>query len=246
MIREGVLDNPRVDAAFALHVEPQLEVGRVGCATGTVFASGDRFVIEIVGRPAHGAYPHTGIDPIPIAAETVRAAQTLVARGSEAEKGRVLTIGTIRGGERGNLVAERVRMEGILRVLGDATRADLKERLAMLVSGIAASHGAQGTVRFVGAGVPATVNDAGLVRRLVPALRRALGGEAVVESGAQMGTEDFALVAARVPSLYLRLGVRAPGQAQAAGVHSEDFDLDESALPIGVRALTTLAWEAAR
>ena len=142
----------------------------------------------------------------------MQAVQGLVARGSDAEKPKVLTIGTIRGGDRGNLVAERVRMEGTLRTLDEATRADLKSRLTALVSGLAAAQGARGTVHFVGAGIPATVNDARLVRRLAPALRRELGSEAVVNSGAQMGSEDFAFIAGAFHPCTSASGFGRPGR----------------------------------
>lgn len=244
MIREGVLDGPRVEAIFGLHVDPQLEAGRVGWTAGAVFASRDRFRIEIVGKRTHGAYPHTGVDPVPVAAQVILALQGLVAGQSDAQRPKVLTIGRVEGGEHANILAEHVQMDGLLRSLDEATRRDLKERMARVVERFADAHGAEGRLDFAGPGVPALSNDGSLVRRLLPALTGGLGQDAVVEVEAQMGSEDFALYAQRVPAFYLKLGVRNEARSIVSGVHTDSFDVDESAFPLGVRALCSLVWAA--
>jgi amidohydrolase len=237
MIAESALDAPRVEAIFGLHVDPSLDVARIGWTAGAVFASSDTFAIEVEGRRTHGAYPHTGLDPIPVAAEIVTGLQSLVARQANAQKPKVLTIGTIQGGERANIVAERVRMEGSLRALDEELRADIKGRLVRLVEGVAAAHGARGSVRFRGAGVPALRNEPALAGRMRQSLVRALGRDAVVDIEPQMGSEDFALYAARVPVCFVRLGVRNESRGITAMVHTERFDVDEAAIVVGVRAL---------
>ncbi|MFQ5877193.1 MAG: M20 family metallopeptidase [Acidobacteriota bacterium] len=240
MIREGALDRPAVEAIFGLHVDPSLDAGQVGWSAGPIFASSDHFVIEVAGRKTHGAYPHTGLDPIPVAAEIVQALQLIVSRQLDARRPKVLTIGSFHGGNRFNIVAGRVTMEGTIRTLDPAVRAGLKERMARTVDGVAGAHGAGATLRFVGEGIAPTLNDATLARASVPSLERVFGRDSVLEVEPQMGAEDFSAFAERVPGLYIKLGVRNRARGISAMIHTPDFDLDESTLPLGVRAMSTL------
>ena len=243
MIREGALDDPKAEAIFGIHVDPLLDAGTIGWTAGPIFASSDRFAITVAGRTTHGAYPHTGLDPIPVAADMVGALQTIVSREIDARAPKVLTIGTIHGGNRFNIIAGDVEMQGTLRALDDEVRAALKERMARTVDGVAAAHGTTATLRFLGEGNPVTRNDAGLARASVPGLERACGKDKVVEVAPQMGAEDFAHYAQRIPGLYVKLGVRNTERGITAMIHTEDFDLDEAALPVGVRALATVLWD---
>ena len=243
VLEEGALDDPPLSAIFALHVSSLLESGRIGWCEGPIFASTDRFIIDIKGQRTHGAYPHTGLDPIPVAAQLVLALQSIVSREIDAQLPKVITVGSIQGGNRNNIVAEGVRLEGTLRALDPEVRRQLRERVARTVAGVASAHGTTAELKF-GAGHPATLNDGALVRALVPALERALGRERVVAVRPEMGAEDFAEYATRMPGLYLRLGTRNEARGITAMVHTAEFDIDEDALPIGVRALATLAWEA--
>jgi amidohydrolase len=243
MIREGALDTPPVAAVFGLHVDPFLDAGEVGWSAGPIFASSDTFVIEVKGRKSHGAYPHTGLDPVPIAAEIVQALQLVVSRQIDAQSPKVLTIGEIHGGNRFNILAEQVVMKGTLRTLDAAVRRELKERVARTVEGVAVAHGTTATLRFVGVDNPPTMNDAALARASVPALERVFGQDQVREVPPQMGAEDFAHYAERIPGLYVKLGVRNAARGIVAPIHTEDFDLDESVLPLGVRAMATLVWD---
>ena len=243
MIKEGVLENPKVDAMYGLHMDPQVEVGDVGWSIGPIFASSDRFVIEVQGRKTHGAYPHTGLDPVPIAAELVQALQLVVSRQIDAQEPKVLTIGSIRGGNRFNIVADQVTLEGTIRALEPAVRRTLKERIARTVEGIAAAHGTTAALRWVGEGNGATINEAALTRASVPSLERVYGKARVREVRPQMGAEDFASFAERVPALYVKMGVRNQAKGITAMIHTEDFDIDEAVLPLGVRALSTMAWD---
>ena len=242
VLEEGALSPPPVTAVFALHVSPLLEVGRVGWCEGPIFASSDRFTVEVQGRKTHGAYPHTGLDPVPVAAELVLALQTIASREIDAQQPKVITVGSIHGGNRNNIIAESVVLEGTLRALDGDVRRELRERLERTVRGVAEAHGTTATVRY-GPGHPATVNEPGLTRAMIPALERALGRERVVVVRPEMGAEDFAEYALQFPALYLRLGTRNQARGLTAMVHTPDFDIDEDALPIGVRTLVTLAWE---
>ncbi len=243
MIKEGILREHGVQAMFGLHVDPMLEAGTVGWATGPVFASSDTFVLQVQGKKTHGAYPHTGLDPIPIAAELVQALQLVVSRQIDAQNPKILTIGSIQGGNRHNIIADEVTMRGTIRTLDDSVRRSLKERMLRTVDGVAAAHGTTATLRFVGDGNPPTINEAALTRASVPGLERVFSPARTLEVKPQMGAEDFAAFAQLVPALYIKLGVRNEARGITSMIHTENFDLDESVLPLGVRALSTLVWE---
>jgi amidohydrolase len=243
MLKEGALDQPKAQAIYGLHMDPTLDVGGVGWSIGPIFASSDRFVIEVDGRKTHGAYPHTGLDPVPVAAELVQALQLLVSRQIDAQEPKVLTIGSIHGGNRFNIIAERVTLEGTIRTLDAGVRTTLKERMARTVAGVAQAHGTTARLRWVDEGNPPTVNEAALTRASVPSLARVYGPSRVQEVRPQMGAEDFAQFAERIPALYVKMGVRNQARGITAMIHTEDFDLDEAVLPLGVRAMATLAWD---
>jgi amidohydrolase len=243
MIKEGALDSPKVEAIYGLHVDPTLDVGKVGYAVGPIFASSDRFIVEVVGKKTHGAYPHTGIDPVPVAAEMVQALQLVVSRQIDAQNPKVLTIGQIHGGNRFNIIADRVALEGTIRTLDPAVRTELKERMARTIEGVAKAHGAQANLRFVGGGNGPTVNDAVLTRASLPSLEAVFGKHNVLEVKPQMGAEDFASFAERVPGDYVKIGVRNEAKGITAMIHTEDFDVDEAALPLAARAMATLVWD---
>jgi amidohydrolase len=243
MMKEGALVDPPVDAVFGLHADPLLDAGTVGWAVGPIFASSDTFRITVAGKSTHGALPHTGLDPIPVAADLIEALQPLVSRETDARSPKVLTIGTIHGGSRFNIIADKVTMDGTLRTLDEAVRADLKTRMDRTVAGIAAAHGTAATLAWIGASNPALINDAALTRASLPALRRACGPEHVVEVPPQMAAEDFAHFARRVPGFYLKVGVRNEKRGITAMLHTAEFDLDESVLPLGVRALANVVWD---
>lgn len=243
MIKEGMLDAPKIEAMYGLHMDPSLDVGKLGWAIGPIFASSDTFRIEVQGQKTHGAYPHTGIDPVPIAAEIVQALQLVVSRQLDARSPKVLTIGSIHGGNRFNIIADQVVLEGTIRSLEATLRSTLKQRMVRTVKGLAEAHGTQVTLRFQDEGNPPTMNDATLTRAALPSLQRVYGADNVLEVEPQMGAEDFAQFAERVPALYVKLGVRNTARGITAMVHTEDFDLDEAVLPLGVRAMANVLWD---
>jgi amidohydrolase len=243
MIKEGALDEPVPDAIFGLHVDPALDVGSVGWCVGPIFAAADTFRLEVRGKSTHGAYPHTGVDPIPVAAEMVLALQAFVARGLDALRPKVLSIGEIQGGRRFNIIADSVVMRGTLRTLSPEVRRDAKAGMARVARAVAEAHGAKADLHFRPDANPATVNDPALARACRPSLERALGQDRVVEVRPQMGAEDFAFFAERIPGLYLKVGVRNEARGITAMIHTEEFDLDEAALPIAVRTMAQLLWD---
>jgi amidohydrolase len=243
MLKEGVFDQPRVQAVYGLHMDPLLDVGTLGWSIGPIFASSDHFRIDVQGQRTHGAAPHTGLDPIPVAAEIVSALQTIVSRQIDAQSPKVLTIGEIHGGNRYNIIAGSVSMEGTLRTLDAAVRQDMKARMERTIKGVAEAHGTTATLTFASGGSPPTMNDAALTRASVPSLQRVYGKERVLEVKPQMPAEDFAWLAEKVPGLYVKMGVRNEAQGIEGMLHTEEFDLDEAVLPLGARAMATLVWD---
>jgi amidohydrolase len=243
MVKEGALDDPKVEAVFALHVGSWASMGQAGWTDGPIFASSDTFRIEVEGKAVHGAQPHMGLDPIPVAAEIVQALQLIVSRQIDGRQPRVLTIGRIQGGSRFNIIADRVTMDGTVRTLDATVRSEIKARMARTVKGVAEAHGTTATLRFLDEGNPPTVNDAALARTIgVPALERVFGAGAVpVEP--QMVAEDFPSFGQRAPYFYFLLGTRNDAKGIASVNHTARFDVDEDALPLGVRAMATLAWD---
>jgi len=243
MVKEGVLDDPKVEAVFGLHVGGWAESGQAGWSDGPIFASSDSFTIEVAGKSVHGAEPYKGLDPIPVAAEIVQALQLVVSRQIDGRQPRVLTIGKIQGGVRFNIIAASVTMDGTVRTHDATVRAEIKSRMARTVAGVAAAHGTTASLRFIDEGNPPTVNDPELARGVaIPALERVFGKGAVpVEP--QMVAEDFPYYAEKVPSFYFLLGTRNQAKGIASVNHTASFDVDEDALPLGVRAMATLAWD---
>jgi len=243
MVKEGALDDPKVEAVFSLHVGGWAAVGQAGFSDGPIFASSDTFRIEVEGKAVHGAQPHMGIDPIPIAAEIVEALQLIVSRQIDGRQPRVLTVGRIQGGTRFNIVADRVTMDGTVRTHDATVRSEIKARMARTVKGVAEAHGTTATLRFLDEGNPPTVNDGALARSVgIPALERVFGKGAVrVEP--QMVAEDFPFYGQKAPYFYFLLGTRNDAKGIASVNHSAGFDVDEDALPLGVRAMATLAWD---
>jgi amidohydrolase len=241
MMKEGLLEG--VQAIYGLHMDPGLPVGEVGWSIGPIFASSDTFVVDVEGKKTHGAYPHTGLDPVPVAAELVQALQLIASRQIDAQAPKVITIGSIQGGNRHNIIADRVTLRGTVRTLDAAVRSEIKDRMARAVKGVADAHGTTAALRFVGEGNPPTVNHAAHTRASLPSLERVYGRARTREVPPQMGAEDFAQFAEAVPGLYIKMGVRNEARGITAMIHTEDFDIDEAVIPLGVRAMSTLVFD---
>jgi amidohydrolase len=241
LVKEGALDNPKAEAVFGLHVGLGVEVGRIGYAEGPIMASSDSFTIEVQGHSVHGALPHLGLDPVPVAAEIVQALQLIVSRQVDAQQPKVLSIGRVQGGTRFNIIADRVVMDGTLRAFDPAVRTDIKARMLRTVKGVAESQGLTASLRFIDAGNAPTVNDKSLTERSLPSLERVFGKEGVVAIRPLMVAEDFSVYAQKAPSVMLILGTRNLAKGIESVNHTATFDLDEAALPLGVRTLVTLA-----
>ncbi len=241
MVREGALDNPTAAAVFGFHVWPE-PVGRVLVAPGNVTAASDSFTITVLGKGAHGARPHEGVDAVVIAAEIVTALQTIVSRASDPTDPAVLTVGSIHGGTRRNIIADRVVLEGTIRTLSEANRKRTAQLLESVVKNITEIYGAGYKCEYE-PGNPSVLNNPELAAAMTPTLVRLLGKDKVVAWKPQMIAEDFAFLAQKAPGLYFFLGVRGPGQP-ATPLHSPAFSPDEKAIPLGIRILSHLVLDA--
>jgi amidohydrolase len=241
MVREGALDNPPVSAIFGFHVWPA-PVGEVLFAPGNVTAAADTFDITIKGRSAHAARPQEGVDAVVIAAEVVTALQTIVSRASDPTDPAVLTIGTIAGGTRRNIIADRVVLEGTVRTLSRTNQRKIRTLMGRVVKNITEIYGATCVLEYK-TGTPSVFNNPELATAMTPTLVRLLGKDKVVEWKSQMIAEDFAFLARKAPGFYYFLGVRGPGQP-ATPLHSPAFSPDESAIPLGMRILSHLLVDA--
>jgi amidohydrolase len=240
MIDDGVLADPPVDAAFMLHVWPNLEAGQVCCGDGPQLAGADAFVITIRGRGGHAARPHDTIDPVVVGAQVVTALQTLVSREVNPTEPAVVTLGSFNAGNRNNVIADEAVLTGTIRAFDNSLFDRLEQRLREVVTGVAAALRATAEVRFE-MRYPPAVADAAMAERLRASSRGLLGPDAVLPSEPVMGAEDFAFVLQKVPGAMLWLGVKDPGWPEPKPVHTATFDIDETALPVGSSAMAGVA-----
>ena len=243
MIQEGLLDDPAPDAAFALHVAPNLPAGVLGARVGPMLASADYFEILIRGHGGHGAMPHDAIDPMPAACEMVMALQSFVTRRISVFDPVIISVTQIDGGTTDNVIPETVRMRGSMRALSEDTRAKALAAMDRIVGQVALAHECTAAVT-VGVSYPVTVNDPAAVALAERAIKAALGDEAWrTLPNPIMGSEDFSHVLNRVPGAFVWLGVCPEGETlrTACPCHSNKMTLNEIALAHGVAAHCALA-----
>lgn len=243
MVKEGVLDNPKVDAIFGLHVTSRYAVGEIAYRPEGMMAAVDSFKITVRGRQTHGAYPWLGVDPIVVAAQIVLGLQTIPSRQLDSTLApSVVTVGAIHGGVRNNIIPDEVEMIGTIRSLDATMRDDIHARIRRTVENIAASAGATAEVRIT-TGYPITYNDPALTESILPALRRSGANVRLVH--AVLGAEDFSFFQKNVPGVFYWLGTRPASQTpeEAPSNHSPLFFLDESGLTLGVRSMAMVALE---
>lgn len=238
MLEEGAFDDPKPEAIFALHALPSLEVGRLGFTPGPAMAAADRWTARVVGRQAHGAQPQESVDPIVTAAQVVIGLQTIRARNLSAIDDGVVTTGIIRGGERNNIIPGEVYLEGTVRTFDPSVQDLIESRMEEVIRGITSSAGAAYEFNYE-RGLPVTVNDEELGRRMLPTLARVVseGNVRILEPTG--GAEDFSYFAQLVPGFYFRLGTTKPGTV-SGGLHTPTMTADDSAIPIGIEAMTAL------
>ena len=234
LIAAGALENPKVDAIFGLHVDPSLEVGKVGLHFDQRNASSDNLQIIVHGKAAHAAYPFLGVDAIVAAAHVITALQAIVSRNLDAREAAVVSLGTISGGTQANILADRVELVGTVRCLDQAIRAAVLQRIEETAEAVAEALGARAEVNIEPSYDP-VINDPAMVSVVEESARRLLGDDSVeIFKIPQMGVEDFGYYLSDVPGAFFSVGVRNEAAGIVHPVHNGFFDVDETAMAIGV------------
>lgn len=243
MIEEGVLENPKVDAIFGLHINSGTHVGKVRYRTKGIMASSQRFVIDVKGKQAHGARPWMSVDPILISAKIIDGLQSIISRNSDLTKAAaVISVGSIQSGIRFNIIPETAQLIGTIRTLDSEMKEIIRQRFNTLVPSIAEAYGGKATVKIQD-GAPITFNDPKLTNEMVPTIERVLGEKNVEFVDAVTGAEDFSYFQLKIPGFYFFLGGTPLNiaEADAPSHHTPEFFVDDSALEYGVNVLTAMA-----
>ena len=242
MVKEGVLENPKVDVIFGLHINAQTEVGKIKYRPKGTMAASDLYTIKINGKQTHGAYPWLGIDPITTAAQIIMGIQTIVSRNLNiTESAAVISVGQINAGVRSNVIPEELTMTGTIRSLDSKVQDMMHSRLKKVVSSIAESAGATAEIKITNQTL-ITYNDPLLTEKMVPTLEITAGKDNVSITPAVTGAEDFSYFQEKIPGLYFFLGGAPKGKPieETAPHHTPDFYIDESSFVLGMKALSNL------
>ena len=242
MVKEGVLENPKVDAIFGLHIWSQISAGQVHVRPQGIMAAVDEFRIDLEGIQTHGSTPWTGIDPIVTASQIVNSLQTIVSRNMPLTKAAaVVTIGSIHGGVRSNIIPESLYMLGTIRTLDAQMRKTVLKRLEEIVHSISKANNAKAKITYM-VSYPITYNDIDLYNKMLPTLKRVNGEENVNFMDAITGAEDFSFFQEKVPGMYFFIGGAKKGTDPnlAAPHHTPDFYVDDSAMVTGLKSMTSL------
>ena len=245
MIKEGVLTNPDVDAIFGLHISSKSTAGQVLLKPGSIMAAVDEFRIDLTGVQTHGSTPWTGIDPIVTASQMINSIQTIVSRSMPlTTAAAVVTIGSIHGGVRSNIIPEKLYMLGTIRTLDNSMRATVLKRLDEIVQNVAAANNVKAYVTFMNS-YPVTYNDPELYEKMLPTLKRVCGADNVNYMDAITGAEDFSFFQKEVPGVYFFIGGSSEGMDldMVAPHHTPDFYVDDSAIETGVVSMTSLTMD---
>ena len=247
MVKEGVLESPKVDVIFGLHISSAQNVGTVRYKEGGIMAAVDPFKIVVKGKQSHGAYPWKSVDPIVTAAQIIMGLQTIVSREVELiDSAAVVSVGKIQGGNRSNIIPGEVEMVGTIRTLNPRTRHYVKEAVRNKALTIARSMNAEVDVTLpLDYSYPITYNEPSLMREMLPAIEKTAGKDNTWPTKAVTGAEDFSFFQEQVPGLYLFVGgknINTPVN-KAPGHHTPEFEIDESGMKLGVRLLTNLTFD---
>ncbi|OBX25747.1 amidohydrolase [Gelidibacter algens] len=241
MIKEGVLENPKVDAIFGLHINSATPVGTIKYKSGGIMAAVERFVINVKGKQTHGSQPWSGVDPILISAKIIDGLQTIVSRELNlTQEAAVITVGKITSGVRFNIIPESAELIGTVRSLDADMKAQIIKRMTEMTETIAKAYGGEATITFEN-NTSITYNDPDLTAAMLPTLQKVAGTENVIITKAVTGGEDFSYFQEVVPGLYFFLGGMTPGNTEVFPHHTPDFVIDESGMLLGVKTMTQLA-----
>jgi amidohydrolase len=242
MVAEGVLKNPDVDAIFGLHINANTDVGKVRYNAGGTMAAVDPFKIVIHGKQAHGAYPWKSVDPVVTAAQMIMSIQTIVSRELKLiDDAAVVSIGSIHGGNRSNIIPNELEMVGTIRTLNKAAREHIYESLPRKVKAIAESMGAEAELTLpLDYSYPITYNDPELTQAMLPTMQRTAGAENTLLSKPVTGAEDFSFFQEQVPGLYVWVGGKPldVSEKDSPAHHTPEFYVDDEGMKLGVKLLT--------
>jgi amidohydrolase len=247
MVNEGVMENPNVDVVFGLHVNSQTEVGKITYRPAGMMAGAAFFKITIKGKPSHGSQPWMSVDPIPVAAQIVGSLQTIVSRNVNlTENAAVVTVGSIHGGNRGNIISEEVEMIGTVRTLSNEDEELVFDRIRQVAEKTAEAAGAKAVVEvpYI-VHYPVTFNNVALTNAMLPSLQKSAGAENVKLIPAITGSEDFSFFAQQAPGLFFFLGGMPKGKdPKTAGPHhTPEFMIEDSAFKLGMIAFCNLVFD---
>ena len=242
MIKEGVMDNPKVDAIFGLHIMSDIETGKIEYKPGAYMASADWFTIKVKGKGSHGSKPWKGVDPIQTAAQIIEGLQNIVSRQMELTKAPVvITVGKINGGVRQNIISEECEMSGTIRTLDSKMQTEVHQRIKWTAEKIAEANGATADVT-IDTKTLVTYNTPELVKKTLPSFESAAGAGNVKEGEWTTGAEDFSYYGTKAPALFFFLGGSPKGKdpKTAPPHHTADFFVDEVGMKTGIRAFCSL------
>ena len=242
MVKEGVMDNPKVDVIFGMHISSELEVGKVLYKPGAFMAAADWFSIKVNGKGSHGSQPWRGVDPIQISAQIIGGLQSIVSRQMELTKAPVvITVGMINGGVRQNIISETCTIQGTIRTLDSEMQKIVHEKIKQTATLIAAASGATADV-MIETKTLVTYNTPELVKQMVPTIERTLGAANVGDTNWVTGAEDFSFYGTKAPSFFFSVGGMPKGNdpSKAAPHHTPDFYVDNSGMPAGVKTFCAL------
>jgi amidohydrolase len=245
MVKEGVLENPKVDVIFGLHISSITKLGMITYKPAGMMAASDWFTIKVYGKQAHGSAPWMGIDPIMVSAQIINGLQTIISRQTELTKeAAVITVGRMNAGIRENIIPEYAEMAGTIRTLDADMRTKILEKITLTATKIAESAGARAEVEFASK-TPVTYNDPALTEKMVASLNRAAGETNVVRINAVTGAEDFAYFQQKVPGFFFFVGACPPNvdPAKAPSHHTPDFMMDEAGMLTGIKAILNVTFD---
>jgi amidohydrolase len=247
MVKEGVLNNPKVDVIFGLHMDALLEVGKISYHPGGAMAGTGDLKITVKGKPSHGSQPWLSVDPIVTSAEIINSLQTIVSRNVNlTENPAVITIGAINGGNRFNIISEQVEMIGTVRTFSDSDEKMVFDRIRQVSTKTAEAAGATAMVELpYSVHYPVTFNNVALTEAMLPSLQKSAGTGNVILAPAKTGSEDFSFFAEKAPALYFFIGGLPKGKdpKTAAPHHTPEFFIDDSSFKTGVNAFCNLVFD---
>lgn len=240
MVKQGVLENPKVDVIFGAHIQSISPLGRITYKPAGLMAASDWFKIKVYGKQAHGSAPWGGIDPIVVSAQIINSLQTIVSRSVNlTQEPAVVTVGRINAGIRENIIPEYAEMAGTIRTLDTKMQDDIHAKMKTMVTNIAESMGARAEIEIQKM-TPVTYNDPALTEKMVASLQKAAGENNVIRIPSVTGAEDFAFYQQKVPGFFFFVGACPPDKdplKDAVGHHTPDFVIDERGMLVGLKAM---------